>query len=288
MQTVSLVLALVGLVVGVLGLIGVILGKVPLLKLKGRGLAAGVLVGGLALAILGGNLAPRRTVTVTASPASATILIDGKTYTGTTGELPLLRDSYEVEIKAPRHHALKQTLDVSKQQKFNIALAPFSSEELAAIQRQADLKAEQARQAQLAKPQAKAAALKAEQARVVEEQRAKAAAAKQAVIDAAAAKKQAVINAVAAQAKAEREASLIGVGVFWIRCKEAVRAQLKSPDSAKFPSVMTQPDQTKEFGDGSKIWASSIQAQNAFGTEVNNEFTCTYNPTTRETVAKFR
>ena len=267
MQILSTVLVLVGLVIGVLGLIGAVIGKVPLLKLKGRGLGAGMLVGGLALLILGGTLAPKRGVIVTASPASATILIDGQKYTGTTGRLALIKDSYEVEVSAPNHHALKQTLDTSKQQTFTLKLTPFTAEELAAVKRQVELQAAQVRQAKLAKEQATAAVAKAEAARVAAQQQVSKAAAAQEAKDQA-----------AAQAEADLKARKINIGTFLQRCEKAVRAQLKSPDSANFPGLMTENDQARETADGQRVWAGWVEAENSLGARPRTNFICTYNP----------
>ena len=277
MQILSTVLVLVGIVIGVLGLIGAAIGKVPLLKLKGRGLGAGMLVGGLALLILGGTLAPKRGVVVTASPTNATILIDGQKYTGTTGRLALIKDSYEVEVSAPNHHALKQTLDTSKQQTFTLKLKPFTAEELATVKRQAEEKAAQARRAKLAQEQATAAAAKVEVARVAAQQQADKVAAAQATKD------QAV-----AQAEADLEARKIDIGTFLQRCEKAVRAQLKVPDSAEYPNLSEQADRTREYKDGTKVLTGSVKALNPFGVKLSNTFTCSYSPETLATVVRIR
>ena len=277
MQILSTILVLGGLVVGVLGLIGVVIGKVPLLKLKGRGLGAGVLVGGLVLLGVGGTLAPKRSVTVTASPANATILIDGQKYMGTTGRLALIKDSYEVEVQAPNHHALKQTLDMSKQQTFTLKLTPFSAEELAAVKRQAEEKVAQARRAKVAQEQATATAAKAEAARVVAQQQVAKAAAVQAAKDQA-----------AAQTEADVEARKIDIATFLIGCKKAVLAQLKVPDSAEYPSLGEQADRTREYKDGTKVLTGTVRALNPFGVKLSNAFTCSYSPDTLATTIQIQ
>lgn len=277
MQIVSTVLVLVGIVVGVLGLIGVALGRVPLLKLKGRGLAAGVLVGGLAVMIGGGLLAPKRSVTVTVSPANSTIRIDGQTYTGTTGPLALVGDSYVVEASASNHHPLKQTLNTAERQTFALTLTPFSAEELATVRRQAEAKPEQERQAQLSQEKAKEAAAAAERARVAQEQRSQQEAA------ANAAKAQA-----AAQAAAELEARKISIGFFLVKCRDVVRGQLKSPSTAKFPGSLESNEQARETEDGERVWAGYVDSQNGFGATVRTAFICTYSPATQEFVANLQ
>ena len=310
MQTLSTLLVLVGLVVIVLGLVGVIVGKVPWLKRRGRALGAGVLGGGLALLILGGILVPRRGIVVTASPANATILLDGKRYTGTTGTLPLVADSYEVEVSAPNHHTVKQTLDVSRQQRFNIALTPFTAGELAAIAekaRQARLAKEAAARAKEQQAAAQAAAKKRADAAAAEVKQkadaAQAAAKKRADVAAAEAKQKAAVAAAEAarkQAKAEaeqvrlaqqeadRQARLIDDATFLTSCVKVVRERLKSPRTARFPGTFEQLDKLQESKDGRKVWVGWVDAENSFGADTRTNFVCMYSPVTQEIVVALK
>lgn len=78
------------------------------------------------------------------------------------------------------------------------------------------------------------------------------------------------------------EVKRISVGLFLVKCRNAVKDQLKSPNSAKFPSSLDLNAAAREMNDGSWALGSYVDAQNAFGVEVRNNFICTYNPVTEE------
>lgn len=82
------------------------------------------------------------------------------------------------------------------------------------------------------------------------------------------------------------EVQRVSVGLFLVKCRDAVRSQLKSPSSARFPSSLDLNAAAREMDDGSWALGSFVEAQNAFGTEIRSTFTCTYNPSTQAVTAR--
>ena len=62
----------------------------------------------------------------------------------------------------------------------------------------------------------------------------------------------------------------------WVLAKHEVETNLKSPNSAKFPSMRSDEVKIAEI-DGKYIVKSYVDAENSFGTSVRSKFTVTIN-----------
>lgn len=72
----------------------------------------------------------------------------------------------------------------------------------------------------------------------------------------------------------------IMIGEFLVGCRRAVREQLHSPGTAKFPGTFESDAQARETNDGQRVWAGWVDSQNGFGAVVRTNFVCTYSPDT--------
>ena len=150
----AMIIGLIGMALLVLGIIGLVKRRTPLLKLKSRRAAAGIFVGGLALTAVGGSLLPKSEVTLTFTPATATVKLDGQTYTQSPVKVKLTYLPYTVKASAEGYHAQSVSWDTEKQKSLHIDLKPITAAERAAdvaaaeAMRQRIRQAAQAREAQ--------------------------------------------------------------------------------------------------------------------------------------------
>lgn len=86
----------------------------------------------------------------------------------------------------------------------------------------------------------------------------------------------------------EPQEKRINIGEFLDGCREAVKEQLKSPSTAKFPGLFESNDQARETDDGQRVWAGWVDSENGFGATVRTEFICTYDPKTEGFVANLQ
>ncbi|KQQ99451.1 PEGA domain-containing protein [Deinococcus sp. Leaf326] len=143
----AMIIGLIGMALLALGGIGVIKRRTPLLKLKRRRAAAGVLIGGLALTAVGGSLLPKSEVTLTFTPATATVKLDGQTYTQSPVRVKLTDLPYTVKASAEGYHAQSVSWDTEKQKSLHINLKPITAAERAADAAAAEAMRERTRQA---------------------------------------------------------------------------------------------------------------------------------------------
>lgn len=143
----AMIIGLIGMALLALGVIGLIKRRPPLLKLKSRRAAAGVLIGGLALTAVGGSLLPKSEVTLTFTPATATVKLDGQTYTQSPVKVKLTDLPYTVKASAEGYHAQSVSWDTEKQKSLHIDLKPITAAERAADAAAAEAMRERIRQA---------------------------------------------------------------------------------------------------------------------------------------------
>jgi hypothetical protein len=86
----------------------------------------------------------------------------------------------------------------------------------------------------------------------------------------------------------EPQGERISIGDFLVECREAVKEQLKSPSTAKFPGLLESDAQARETDDGQRVWVGWVDAENGFGGTVRTDFICTYDPQTEEFVANLQ
>lgn len=154
----AMIIGLIGMALMALGAWGVFKGKAPLIKLRGRPAYGGVLIGGLALTAVGGSLLPKSEVTLTFTPATATVKLDGQTYTQSPVRVKLTDLPYTVKASAEGYHAQSVSWDTEKQKSLHIDLKPITAAERAADAAAAEAMRERIRQA------AQARAARADQA----------------------------------------------------------------------------------------------------------------------------
>ena len=128
----SMLIGVAGLVLMILAAIGVVRGRAPLIKLKGRGPYVGLLVGGFIVTAIGGALMPESEVTITVTPANATVKVDGQTFTQSPVKLPLNDLTYTVEASAAGYHSESVKFDAEEQKAVTINLKQITAEEIAA------------------------------------------------------------------------------------------------------------------------------------------------------------
>lgn len=80
----------------------------------------------------------------------------------------------------------------------------------------------------------------------------------------------------------------IMIGEFLVGCRNAVKEQLKSPSTAKFPGTFESNDQARETEQGERVWAGYVDSQNALGAVLRTNFVCTYDPLTEQYVANLQ
>lgn len=154
----AMIIGLIGMALMALGAWGVFKGKAPLIKLRGRPAYGGVLIGGLALTAVGGSLLPKSEVTLTFTPATATVKLDGQTYTQSPVKVKLTDLPYTVKASAEGYHAQSVSWDTEKQKSLHINLKPIT-----AAERAADAAAAEAMRARI-RQAAQARAARADQA----------------------------------------------------------------------------------------------------------------------------
>ncbi|CAM4431727.1 hypothetical protein [Deinococcus marmoris] len=241
------IVIIAGLVLGILALIGLVRGVTPLLKLRGRPLAGGLLLGSIVIMGLGGQLLPNSDVTLTFTPAAAQVELNGEVYTQSPVKVKLTDSSYTVKASAGGYHAQSVEWDTGKQKALRVELKKFTAAELAA--------------------QRAAEARKAKEAAAAQARRDEEAAARRATAQAAA-------EARAAQAaRADKE---LNVGTFVVMCQDAVKDKLKSPSTAKFASSATKIGSVQSNENGNKSWAGWVDSQNSFGAMLRTNFVCSY------------
>lgn len=81
-----------------------------------------------------------------------------------------------------------------------------------------------------------------------------------------------------APAVPEASGKPINIGLFLVKCRSAVKEQLKSPASAQFPGSMESAAQATESDSGERSWSGYVDSQNGFGAVVRTQFVCGYDP----------
>lgn len=81
-----------------------------------------------------------------------------------------------------------------------------------------------------------------------------------------------------APAVPEASGERISVGLFLVKCRSAVKAQLKSPATAKFPGSLESAAEASETEAGERTWSGHVDSENGFGAVVRTDFVCRYDP----------
>lgn len=149
----AMIIGLIGMALTVLGAIGVFRGRAPWPKLKGRLAYSGVVVGGLLLTALGGALLPKSEVTLSFTPANATVKLDGATYSQSPVKVSLTERSYTVRVSAEGYHPQSVSWNTEKQRSLHIDLKPISAAERAAQKAEEERQQREAAAAQAAAEQ---------------------------------------------------------------------------------------------------------------------------------------
>jgi hypothetical protein len=237
MTVIVLVLIVSSFILAILAVLGLLRGTAPFLKLKSRGLYAVSLLGAFGLLMAGGILIPRSDVTLSVSPATAVVMVNGERYSGGQRTLNLVANStYTVEAKAQGYKSKKIEWDTGKQRSLRLELVKKTAQDLAA-----------------------------EQA-VLEQQKREAA---------AEAKRQKQAEAAARMAETRR-AKEIQIGDLIVQCKKLITEQLKAPSTAQFPSGIEAETQITPYANGNWRWVGWVDSQNGFGAMLRTEFTCVY------------